>query len=207
MKKLLLLLASFLLTSVAFAQTSLPEGTALRMRLESKISTAQNKAGDRFQGQITEAVALDGKTVVPVGSLLTGRITTLSQPRRFRGKPAIGILPEALVLPDGTRLLLTATLVDTNVRHGLDVNEEGQIKGPGHDGKDLTKIGMGTGGGMLIGGLIASGPGVLIGGAIGGGATITQWLVRRRSATVPEGTELIFELNRPMAILAPVVGQ
>ena len=46
--------------------------------------------------------------------------------------------------------MLNAPLVDTSLRSGTDVNTEGQFKGAGHDGKDLTEIGMGTGGGMLV---------------------------------------------------------
>jgi len=41
--------------------------------------------------------------------------------------------------------MLSASLVDTNAGRGSDVNSEGQFKGDGHDAKDLTEIGMGTG--------------------------------------------------------------
>jgi hypothetical protein len=53
---------------------------------------------------------------------------------------------------------------------------------------------------MLIGGLIGGGPGVLIGGAVGATATTVHWLAKHRSATMPAGTELTLELNRPMAV-------
>ena len=100
------------------------------------------------------------------------------------------------------RYMLNATLVDTSLRGGTDVNTEGQFKGAGHDGKDLTEIGMGTGGGMLIGGLIGGGKGLLVGGAIGATVTVAHWLGKHRSATLPSGTELVMELSRPMALTA-----
>ena len=96
--------------------------------------------------------------------------------------------------------MLNASLVDTNARRGTDVNTEGQFKGDGHDGKDLTEIGMGTGGGMLIGGLAGGGKGLLIGGAIGATATVAHWLGKHRSAVLPAGTELVMELNRPVTM-------
>jgi hypothetical protein len=102
---------------------------------------------------------LGGKTVVPIGATVQGRVTQVNEPRRYTGKPTIGIFPETLIMPNGERLMLNATLVDTSVRRGTDVNSEGQFKGRGHDGKDLTEIGMGTGGGMLIGGLAGGGKG------------------------------------------------
>jgi hypothetical protein len=65
---------------------------------------------------------------------------------------------------------------------------------------------MGTGGGMLIGGLAGGGKGLLIGGAIGATATITHWLAKHRSAMLPAGTELVMELSRPM-VMSPNSGQ
>jgi hypothetical protein len=53
---------------------------------------------------------------------------------------------------------------------------------------------------MLIGGLIGGGPGVAIGAAVGATATTVHWLAKHRSATLPAGTELTLELNRPMTI-------
>jgi hypothetical protein len=52
-----------------------------------------------------------------------------------------------------------------------------------------TEIGMGTGGGMLIGGLAGGGKGFLIGGAIGATVTVAHWLGKHRSAMLPAGTE------------------
>ena len=137
---------------------------------------------------------------------MQGRVTKTSEPRRIAGKPRIAIFPETLVLPNGDRFMLNAALVDTSAHRGTDVNSEGQFKGAGHDGKDLTEIGMGAGGGMLIGGLAGGGKGLLIGGVIGAGATVTHWLSKHRSATLPAGTELVMELNRPL-VMNPNTGQ
>ena len=53
---------------------------------------------------------------------------------------------------------------------------------------------------MLIGGLIGGGSGVLIGGAVGADRDHGHWLAKHRSATMPAGTELTLELNRPMTM-------
>lgn len=201
MKKFALFFALIVLCGAAMAQT-LPTGTALKMKLETTLATFNNKAGDPFQARVTEAVVLDGKTVIPVGTTVQGRVTKTSEPRRVAGKPTIALFPEALVMPNGDRFMLNATLVDTNRGHGTDVNTEGQFKGAGHDGKDATEIGMGTGGGMLVGALAGGGQGLLIGGAIGAGATITHWLSKHRSATLPAGTELVMEISRPLVMNA-----
>jgi hypothetical protein len=200
MKKLLVLLVMILVTAAAWGQSnlSLPAGTALKVKLENVLSTFTSKAGDPFSGRVTQPVLLDGKTVVPIGTTVRGRVTRVSEARRIAGKPTIVIFPETLVLPNGTRYMLNASLVDTSLRGGTDVNDEGQFKGAGHDGKDLTEIGMGTGGGMLVGGLAGGGKGVLIGGIVGATATVTHWLAKHRLAVLPAGTELSMELSRPL---------
>jgi len=125
-------------------------------------------------------------------------VTQVSEPRRIAGKPAISMFPETLIMPNGDRFMLNATLVDTSLRNGSDVNDEGQFKGKGHDGTDVTQIGMGTGGGMLVGGLIGGAKGLLIGGAVGATATVAHWLGKKNSAMLPAGTELVMELSHPM---------
>lgn len=209
MKRYVVLLCMILLAALAVAQTnlSLPAGTAMKVKLEKRLSTASSQSGDPFSGRVTEAVVLAGKTVIPIGATVQGRVTKVNEPRRIAGKPTIGIFPETVVLPNGERYMLNAALVDTSLGHGTDVNEEGQFKGTGHDGKDLTEIGFGTGGGMLVGGLIGGGKGLLIGGTIGATATVAHWLGKHRSAEIPAGTELVLELSRPLALTAASGGQ
>jgi hypothetical protein len=203
MKKTVSLASLILIASFACAQTALPTGTAVKMKLETSLATFSSKAGDPFSARVTEPVVLDGKTVIPIGTTVEGRVTKANEPRRIAGKPTIAIFPETVVLPNGDRFMLNATLVDTNRGHGTDVNTEGQFKGAGHDGKDLTEIGMGTGGGMIVGGLAGGGKGLLIGGAIGATLTVAHWLGKHRSATLPAGTEMVMELSRPMTMTTP----
>ncbi len=204
MKRSVVLLCALLATTLVVAETnpSLPAGTVLKVKLEKTLSTFSGKGGDPFTGRVTEAVVLGGKTVIPTGATVEGRVTKVNEPRRIAGKPTIGLFPETVILPNGERYMLNAPVIDTSLRNGTDVNEEGQFKGAGHDGKDLTEIGMGTGGGMLVGGLIGGGKGMLIGGTIAATATVAHWLGKRRSAVLPAGTELLMELSRPMAMTA-----
>jgi hypothetical protein len=201
-----LLLACTCITTVAAAQAEspVPAGTALMVRLETTLATFSNKAGDPFHARLTQAVVLNGKTLIPVGAMIEGRVTKVSEPRRISGKPTIGILPEALVMPTGERFFLDATLVDTNAGRDTDVNQEGEFKGSGHDRRDQIETGGGTAGGMLIGGLIGGPPGIVIGGVVGAGSTGVHWLSKHRSATLMAGTQLTLELNRPLAMTTAV---
>ena len=137
--------------------------------------------------------------LVPAGARVEGRITRVAEPRRISGKPTIGILPEAVIMPDGQRYFLDATLVDTNIK-GTDVNSEGQFKGTTRERRDNLEAAGGTAGGMLVGGLVGGPAGVVIGGVIGAGSATAHWLTKHGSATLPAGTELTLELNRPLAL-------
>jgi len=198
----MLLLACSYTSTLAAAQTGspIPAGTALMVKLETTLATFSNKAGDPFHASLTQPLVLDGKTVIPAGARIEGRVTKVAEPRRIAGKPTIGILPEALILPTGERFFLDATLVDTNAGRDSDVNQEGEFKGSGHDRRDQLETGGGTAGGMLIGGLIGGPPGIVIGGVVGAGSTGVHWLSKHRSAMLPAGTQLTLELNRPLAM-------
>ena len=187
-----------LLAAVAVAQqgTSLPAGTGMRLKLETPLSTHRSKVGDVFTARVSEAVVVNGQTMVPVGASITGRVTKVSEPRRIAGKPTIAVLPYRIVMPNGNQFLITATIVDTAKSSGTTVDDEGRIKGAGRTGRDAVEMAAGGGTGAVIGVLAAGAKGLFLGGGIGLGAVAAYWLTKRHSAELPTGTEITLELNR-----------
>ncbi|MGI9103033.1 MAG: hypothetical protein ACR2IF_11385 [Terriglobales bacterium] len=188
------------------ALAALPVGTAVWMKLETQLSTRANKAGDRFSGRVTRDVTLNGKTVIPTGAALEGRVARVDEPRRIKGLPTIDLRPEFVTLPNGNRLVLSAVVVDTSARPATSVNDEGRIKGRGHDGSDWKETGIGAGAGAATGALVAGGTGALVGAGVGATASVVHWLIKRRSADLPAGTEIIMEISRPMTLAADTPG-
>jgi hypothetical protein len=189
-------------TLTASAETSLPAGTAVKIKLDSTLATFSSKQGDTFSGRVTEPVALGGKTIIPVGSTVQGIVGRVAEPRRMHGRPTIALFPHTVILPDGTRYNLNATVVDTALRNGTDVSQEGEFKGRARDRGDNVELAAGTAGGGLVGALAGGGKGFLVGAAMGAGATTIHWLTKHHSAVLPAGTELVMELSRPMQMSA-----
>jgi hypothetical protein len=191
----MLLLAA---TAVAQPGTSLPAGTSLRMKLETPLSTHRSKVGDVFTGRVTEAVVVNGQTLVPVGASVTGRVTKLSEPRRIAGTPTIALLPDRIVMPNGNEFLITATVMDTAGSSRTTVDDEGRIHGAGRTGRDNAELVAGAGAGAVIGTLAAGAKGLFLGGGLGFGVVAAHWLTKKHSAELPAGTEIFLELNRPV---------
>jgi len=202
-----LTLATLLLGVAAVAQqgASLPAGTSLRMKLETPLSTHKSKVGDVFNGRLTEAVVVNGQTMVPAGASVTGRVIKVSEPRRIAGTPSIALLPDRIVMPDGNQFLITATVVDTAKGSHTTVDDEGRIHGRGRNGRDNGEMVAGAGAGAIIGTLAAGAKGLFIGGGIGFGLVAAHWLAQKHSAVVPAGTEITLELNRPVVMSSPGV--
>jgi len=202
-----LTLATLLLGVAAVAQqgASLPAGTSLRMKLETPLSTHKSKVGDVFNGRLTEAVVVNGQTMVPAGASVTGRVIKVSEPRRIAGTPSIALLPDRIVMPDGNQFLITATVVDTSKGSHTTVDDEGRIHGRGRTGRDNGEMVAGAGAGAIIGTLAAGAKGLFIGGGIGLGLVAAHWLAEKHSAVVPAGTEITLELNRPVVMSSPGV--
>ena len=209
MNRLAVVCVGLVFTLAAAAQTnsSLPAGTAVRIKLENTLATFSSKQGDTFSGRVTEAVALAGKTVIPVGATVQGTVGRVVEPRRAQGRPTIALYPHTVILPDGSRYNLNATVVDTSLRNGADVNQEGEFKGGARDRGDNVELAAGTAGGGVIGALAGGGKGFLVGAAIGAGATTIHWLTKHHSAVLPAGTELVMELSRPMMMSVAAAGE
>ncbi len=221
MKKLLLISVCLLLVGAAVAQkqpaslaaakvaasaapanqpAALPIGTAVKMKLDTPLSTSRNAPGDVFSGRISEPVRWNGQTVIPAGAILQGRVMRVTEPRRIRGLPTIVLRPDMIIMADGRHLPISAVIVDTDQYSYIDVDDEGRIKGRGHDGDDLKETGIGAGAGAGLGALAGGFHGALVGAAIGTGATVVHWLAKHRSTDLPAGSVIIMELSRPMVV-------
>ena len=94
-------------TQTGGSSGSLASGTTLNAELSASIDSKKAKAGDPVIAQITEAAKEDGKTVIPKGTKLFGRVTQSSA--RAKGDPesSLAIQFTKAVLKNGQELPLS----------------------------------------------------------------------------------------------------
>jgi hypothetical protein len=101
------------------AGTTLPEGTPIIIHMLKSISSVEAHAGDSFSGTLDDAIVLQGQTVVPRGTAVSGRV--LAAKSATDRNP--GYLRLALV---SLNLAGTPTMIETS---SLFVKGKGHGKG------------------------------------------------------------------------------
>jgi hypothetical protein len=189
-----------IVTSYPYDENALVEGTLLKARLVGSLSTESTRQGSHFIATLTQNVEHDGKVILPVGASLEGRVTEVRAGKRISGGAAIHLEPETVTLPDGTLYRLTARVIDLDSGHSSHVNDEGTIVGGNHTTGHVATLAATTGGGAVAGAVLGGGVGAAVGAGIGAGVGGVLWLNQDRQQTLGDGTELVFSLNRPMAL-------
>lgn len=191
-----------IVTSVPSGPNQLPEGTILKVTLNQRLSTATTQPGAVFSARVVEAVTKDGKTVIPVGSIVSGRITSVSAGRRIRGGASIRLRPDEVDLPDGARYFLHAEVYDLASRGNTKTDAEGNVLSVDHGKRAIAETGLLGGGAAAAGFLIAGGPVALIGGAAAAGYVGAHWLLENHEAILPKDSEVVFGLTQPMSLVS-----
>jgi hypothetical protein len=187
-----------IVTYVPSRAGEVPEGTLLRVRLRETLSTTHSQVGDRFSAEVIAPMERDGRVVIPVGSILEGRLTEVHGGRRVAGAAAIHLKTDQVTLPDGSRYILHAQVIDTEENNVTRVDREGTILRRDHIKGTLAAMSVATGGAAAAGAVFGGVPGALIGGGIGAGISTIWWLKQDRQEVIPHNTQIVFSLSVPM---------
>ncbi|MBN1571068.1 MAG: hypothetical protein JXA73_24745 [Acidobacteria bacterium] len=187
--------------SMAAPDTVLPETTRITLQLNNHLSTKVNSEGDSFTAYVTTPVSLGDKIVIPKGSVVTGSISRIIRPGRFKGKAIMNVLFQSIEIPGRGQLPLVASLAKMGSEASGEIRTEGTVEGEGSEGSDIGKIVMpglvGTGIGSLAGG----GKGAAIGAGIGAAFGLaTIFAARGKEIEVPRGSALDIILVKPLTI-------
>src|SRR5436309_11469122 len=74
------------------AQIIIPEGTHISLQLNDHLSTKLNNEGDTFTATVTVPVSQGDRIVIPKGSVVSGSVSRILRPGRFRGKAIMNVV-------------------------------------------------------------------------------------------------------------------
>lgn len=179
---------------------ALGEGTAIRVRLLDRLSTAQTERGEAFHSQVASDVYQGSQVLIPAGAEIDGTVVAVSS-GHAGASGSMRLRPEWVIFADGSRYELHAELTGTPGSN-THVVGEGTVKPDSRWKRDGIEYGGGVGAGVITGAVIAGPVGALTGGLIGAGAVTTHLLVNHPQATLEPGTSLMFTLTEPLSMNA-----
>lgn len=165
---------------------TLPEGTVLSVTLDQSLNSAQSRSGDEFDASLSAPVVLDGKTVIPQGAKVRGRVLDARSSGRLEHPGYLRIALHSIEVNGKAHDIRTSSIAR---------------QGQSHKKRNIEMIGGGAAAGAVIGGIVGGGKGAAIGAAAGaGGGTATAAATGKKDITIPAETHLSFRLEQPLTV-------
>jgi hypothetical protein len=203
-----LLLAAILLTGIAGAQSGtnnenekiLPAGTRISLQLNDFLSTKSNNEGDAFTATVTEPVYLQDRIVIPKGSIVSGSISRILRPGRFKGKALMNLLFSSIRMQGVSEAVpIVAFLARLDPEGNDGTKSEGTIVGEGSKGSDAAKVASQTIGGAGIGTIVGGGRGAAVGAGVGAAVGLATILAGRgKDLELRRGLSMEIILDHPL---------
>ena len=180
---------------------TIPADTVIRVRMDTELNSKTARVGDRFSTTVTEPVygGGSGVDVVPTGSKVWGRVTTVRRAgRRTPGNISVSFYQ--VELPTGVRHAINGSLSSLQA-DDVNSDNEGTVSGKGNRKRDAVFIGGGAATGAIIGAIAGGGKGAAIGAILGGGlGTGARVYEKEQEAEVKSGTSFGVILNRGVSL-------
>ncbi|HLL74079.1 MAG TPA: hypothetical protein VK421_02185 [Pyrinomonadaceae bacterium] len=182
-------------TTPAVRYFTVDADTVIRVRMDSELSSATARVGDRFTTTVTEPIYGDGVEVAPVGSKIHGRVSSVKRAQR-RTPGSISVSFYSLELPNRARHTINGSLT-TLQADAVQSDDEGAVRGTSNRKRDAIFIGGGATTGAIIGAIAGGGKGAAIGAILGGGlGTGARVYENEKDAEVESGTQFGVILNQ-----------
>lgn len=165
---------------------TVPEGTALHVRLDQSLATNQHRSGDGFTATLMQPVRVNDQVVIPEGSQVNGVVVYAKESGRLKGRAQMGLALESVQVGNDSYDIATNTITRASGSHRK---------------RNIAWIGGGGVGGALIGAIAAGGKGALIGGPVGAGAGVAVAAITgKKNVRVPAETVMTFRLVEPVSV-------
>jgi hypothetical protein len=183
-------------------EITIPAGTKVPISLKNTISTKANHEGDPIYAQTTFPVVVNDRIVIPAGTYMQGRISSIKPAGRIKGRAEVLVHFTTLIYPSGYTVILPGSLDNApGVDKAKVKDKEGTIQGDSNKGKTATTIATPAAEGALIGAVSRGGEGALIGAGVGGAVgTAIAALSHGNEVKMGPGTTLEVVLQRDVPV-------
>ena len=169
-------------------EITIPAGTTLNVTLDTAVGSDTSRVEEAVTAHLTRAIHVQGQTVLPEGSRLTGVVTDATRSAKVKGRAHVAVRFDSLT-PRGE-----------DHRYAIRTASVGRTA-EGTKQKDAMKIGAPAAGGAIIGALLGGKKGALVGTAVGGGAgTAVVLSTRGQEAHLAKGSALTLKLAAPITV-------
>ncbi len=168
----------------------LQTGTKIRVRMDNEINSKVSSENDTFTVKISEPLKVRESIVLPIGTIIEGRITKVKRAALGGKSGSLEVFFETLQSPDGEKQKIEGVLVN-------QLNAESSSTATA-----LTIVG-GTALGAIVGAASKAPSGALIGAGIGAGAG-TSIAFLRKGKDVKIKTDEEFEIELTKNVTLPV---
>jgi hypothetical protein len=172
------------------ANFAVPDDTALRIRLDDTLTSADSKVGDPFSATVVDQGEYRNARVY-------GHVAQIDMSGRVKGHTSMLLRFDRLVMPDGRRSSIQAEIIELyHAPSGEKVDVEGAIESGGRGRKSIEHTAIGAGAGALLGGIFGGGKGAGIGSIIGGvGGLGTTAFHGHQKITLNSGQEVLIRVT------------
>jgi hypothetical protein len=186
----------------AGGEAALAEGTLIQLELNDHLSSKLNQEGDTFTASVAAPLYISEHLVVPKGSLVTGSISRIIRPGRFKGKAVMNLVFQSIRLPGRGDVPILASLDRLDLSKGsARVLSENRVEGDGSTGKDVVRVATPTLAGAGIGSLAGGGTGSAIGAGIGAAVGLgTVFTTRGKDLEILRGSGMEIRLDRALQV-------
>jgi hypothetical protein len=160
-----------------------PSGTEMDVRLSNSLNSGTAQVEDRFEATSLVDLNIDGRAVIPAGSVMRGVVTAVEPATRTNRTARMTISFDQLTI-GGRAYPIRATVTQA-------------IQGEGIKG-EAGRVGVGAGVGAILGGILGGFKGALAGILIGGGGTIAA--TEGKEIELPQGTVLRVRFDSPLQV-------
>ena len=182
-------------------ELTIPQGTKITLQLDDHLSTRLNREGDAFTARVVNPVYVGDRQIIPQGSIVSGSISRILRPGRFRGKAVMNLLFKSIRVLGRPEIAIVASLSSVDPNGNSGVRAEGSVEGESSVGRDAGRVLAPAGTGAGIGGMVGGGKGAAVGAGIGAAVGLaTVFATRGKDLEMRRGSKMEITLDRPLTV-------